>query len=105
MSRQELEYLFTAYFDQDFDWWAPDDRSIIDRFAKRNDLKTVTGARDAAAALLAEDLSEPELRVRLGACGLTDYDPTGAGDMTYRQWLALIVERTTLAMERRGADS
>ncbi|MCP9489488.1 MAG: hypothetical protein MSC31_06385 [Solirubrobacteraceae bacterium MAG38_C4-C5] len=76
---------------------------LADRVLRQN--RPVIGARKAAAALLAKDLSEPELQARLETYGLTDYDPTGARDMTYREWLTLIVERTTLAIDRRSAAS
>jgi len=56
-------------------------------------MDSVVGARDAAARLLARELSDEDLAAELDRAGL-EYAPDYEG-MTHREWLELVVDRLT----------
>jgi hypothetical protein len=94
----DLEYLCKGYFNQDWDLEGETAEAVLDGFSK-DSMDAVVGARDAAARLLAEGLSDEDLAALLDRTGL-EYAPDVEG-MDHRQWLELVVDRLTARLEER----
>jgi len=94
----DLQYLCMGYFNQDWDLQGETAAAVLDGFSA-DSIERVVGARDAAARLLAEDLSEKDLAAELERAGL-DYAPDYEG-MNHREWLELVVDRLTARLEER----
>ena len=94
----DLQYLCMGYFNQDWDLQGETAAAVLDGFSA-DSMERVVGARDAAARLLAEDLSEKNLAAELERAGL-EYGPDYEG-MNHREWLELVVDRLTARLEER----
>jgi hypothetical protein len=94
--REGLEYVVGAYFHEDWDIEGTTSRAVLHRFASSETLDIVRAARDGAAELLAEPLTEAELEAQLNAFG-TGYYPPGVGS-SYNDWLAEVVAVLTACL-------
>lgn len=82
--RQTLLYLAETYFHQDWDLNAPTPVGVLEEFSRSETAETVASLRSDVEAILADDLTEDQLRNLWLRQGRSDWDPTRHGWATFR---------------------
>ena len=87
--QEGFEYLVKAYFHQDWDIDGSSSRAVLEYFANSETPEIVRAARDGAASLASDQLTEAELERRLSALGFA-YDPTHFGE-SHNDWVQEVI--------------